>query len=93
MNKEASERFRNAPDFDSNKTDWTNLPTWDGDYNNMPPDLNIQKVNRNKPINSDGSSKCCGGNKRPMKPPVRNNNLKEHLAYEKKMKKDKKISE
>ena len=96
MNKEASKRFKNAPDFNPDdkewEASWNNPPSWDGDYNNMPEDLKIQKVGRfNKnALNSDGSSKCCGGKSKAQ---FKGNNLKEHLKNEKEAKKDKKISE
>ena len=72
------EKMDNAPDISSFKweQDATNIPSWDGDLNNMPDDLQIvKKTAKQQPINSDGSARgCCGGNVKTGK-----NGYKENL--------------
>jgi len=68
MDANASKRFKKAPNFNPKNKEWeaswSNPPSWDGNYTNIPDDLIIQKMGDN-PINSDGSKRgCCGGNKR-----------------------------
>ena len=71
--KDIQERIANAPpiqDFKWEKNS-TDVPEWDGDLSKGIPDnvmVHTAKANTNKqPVNSDGSSKCCGGNKKSKK--------------------------